>query len=124
MTATSPIDDASSGAETPTETEPVLLTDTVQVTIPIDDVAEPTTISATSSGTIAEDAAGGTKVADIIISGDEDSFTIDENSGEVTFAASTTPDNDIKASYNFTVIATSGDLTDSEDITITVADVI
>ena len=47
-------------------------------------------------------------------------FEIDSESGAVTFAAATTPDHEAKSSYAFTVVATSGTLTDELEVTVDV----
>ena len=50
-------------------------------------------------------------------------FAIDASTGEVRFASDTTPDHEAKASYSFTIVATSGDLTaDTLDVTMAVTD--
>ena len=56
--------------------------------------------------------------------GDAGLFTINNTTGAVTFAATTTPDNAVKATYTFTVVATSGSLTPArQSVTINVTDI-
>ena len=55
---------------------------------------------------------------------DADLFDIDTASGVVTFKSATTPDHEVKDSYSFTVIATSGSLEAVEqDVTIDINDI-
>ena len=55
---------------------------------------------------------------------DSNLFNIDETSGEVTFKAATTPDYEVKDSYAFTIVATSGSLSTEQVVTIAVTDVV
>ena len=50
-------------------------------------------------------------------------FAIDEATGEVRFAADTTPDHETTASYAITVTATVGSQSATQDVTISVTDV-
>ena len=50
-------------------------------------------------------------------------FSIDTSSGAVRFQSGTTPDFEVKDSYSFTVVATSGSLSAEQDVTIVVTDV-
>ena len=47
---------------------------------------------------------------------------INETTGEVTFKSDTMPDNDVKSSYSFTLVATSGSYTDEHTVTLNIID--
>ena len=49
-------------------------------------------------------------------------FDINETTGEVTFKADTMPDNDVKSSYSFTLVATSGSYTDEHTVSLNIID--
>ena len=123
------VTDSSSGA----------LTDTVTVTVTVTDANDiaPTITSGATGDALAENTevapttaiyeATGTFDVDAIVwslkAGSDTGLSIDSGTGAVTFDNATTPDHETKASYSFTVVATSGSLTAEQVVTIAVTDV-
>ena len=63
-------------------------------------------------------------VADYMLgSGDADSFTINDGSGQLTVGSTANLDHEMQSMYILKVIATAGTLTDTVKVTITVEDV-
>ena len=83
--------------------------------------------TAISASTVIYDADGTYDVTPITWSlkagGDAALFAIDSSSGEVTFKSATTPNHEAKSSYSFTVVATSGSLSDEHTVTMNITDV-
>ena len=110
------------------------LTDSIEVTISINDVNEaPMFADDSAEMSVAENSAADTDVGSVMASDvdgdtlaysiDGDSFAIDASSGEITVAADAALDHETQDSYAVTVTATDGDLTDSIEVTISVTDV-
>ena len=116
------------------------LTDTLTITVTVTDVNDvaPTITSAATGTALTENAevgastaiytaAGTFDVTPIVWSlkaGSDAGLSIDRGTGAVTFDAATTPDYETKASYSFTVVATSGSLAPVEQaVTVAVTDV-
>ncbi|XDZ65498.1 cadherin domain-containing protein [Alphaproteobacteria bacterium LSUCC0684] len=89
-----------------------------------EDLPENTTVEAEKAVYTAEGTYDLTAIIWSLQAGDDDGlFEIDKNSGKVTFKAAVTPDFETKATYTFTVRATSGSLTADKQVTLAVEDV-
>ena len=105
--------------------------DSVSITVNISNVNEAPIISSTSFtieenttaiGTISATDEDEDDLTYSISGGDSDSFTINSSSGEISF--NTAPDYETKNSYNFSLSASDGSLSDTQTIAINVTNIV